>query len=131
MTGQAGEVVRSVTSLLPSASATHRFEVLFESKFIALMLLELARAQRLVFDEPDSCLLTVIRGRLRMHGPDGSFILQDTGRWRLERGTRWRIRAMSEATITLLVARTHTIPQSSNVATILDNLPEATIARSH
>jgi hypothetical protein len=50
-------------------------------------------------------LLTVAGGRVRMHGPHGSFILQGPGCWRLENGEHWKIRALADTHLSLFVVR--------------------------
>lgn len=94
-----------VDAIAASDSLAPATQILFESEFIALVLVKLACGQRLYFDNPALRLLTVVEGRLRMRGPDGSFVLQETGRWRLESGTCWKIRAMADATVSLLVVK--------------------------
>lgn len=80
-------------------------QILFESEFVALVLVKLKRGQHLRFGEPALRLLTVVEGRVRMHGPHGSFVLEDFGRWRLERGESWKIRATTDACVSLFVVK--------------------------
>jgi hypothetical protein len=93
-------------SILP---ADHRIappRVLFQNGVVSFMTVELRRGQRLCFAQPDLSLLTVDSGGLRMWGPYGSFELQATGRWRLEEGERWKMRAMEDSTLSLILAET-------------------------
>lgn len=63
-------------SVLPTARCTVRPEILFESKFVALVLIVLKGGQRGECTEPLQRLLTIGDGRVRLHGPEGSFVLQ-------------------------------------------------------
>ncbi|MEJ0091834.1 MAG: hypothetical protein WDM80_19055 [Limisphaerales bacterium] len=79
--------------------------ILFQNEFVSLVLVRLLPGQRLHFARPVLRLLTVNRGHVRMFGPDGSFVFQNSGRWRLERGEQWKICAQTEAFLSLFIAR--------------------------
>lgn len=99
-TSQSSPITRII-----SPGDSREAQILFESEFIMLALVELKRGQHLHFGEPALRLLSVVEGRLRMHGPHGSFVLQDFGRWRLEKGEAWKIRAMMDTCVSLLVVK--------------------------
>ena len=95
----------SAISILPANSHPPSAQTLFESKFIALVLVKLRRGQRLHFEESMLRLLTVAQGKLRLRGPNGSFVLHAHGHWRLERGEQWKIRASTDANVSLLIVK--------------------------
>ena len=92
-------------SILPATVRAVLPQTLFQNEFVSLIRVQLRRGCRLHFARPVLRLLTVAGGRVRMHGPHGSFILQGPGCWRLENGEHWKIRAMADTHLALFVGR--------------------------
>jgi hypothetical protein len=89
----------------PIASQSAVSEILFQNEFVSLLLVQLKREQSLCFEEPALRLLTVVRGQLQVRGPDGSYILRDMARRRLERGKHWQLHAITDTQLLLFVAK--------------------------
>jgi hypothetical protein len=92
-------------SILPATVRAVLPQTLFQNEFVSLIRVQLRRGCRLHFARPVLRLLTVAGGRVRMHGPHGSFILQGPGCWRLENGEHWKIRALADTHLSLFVVR--------------------------
>lgn len=94
-------------SVLPTGSQASLPQTLFQNEFVSLVLVQLKKGQRLHFSRLFLRLLTVANGCVRMHGPNGSFVLHDSGYWRLEHGEHWKIRALTtDAVVSLLIVTT-------------------------
>ena len=94
-----------LVSILPVKPHAALPRTLFQNTFVSLISVQLKRGQRLHFSRPTLRLLTVGRGRVRMHGPNGSYALQTLGYWRLERGEQWKIRALVDTSLSLFIVQ--------------------------
>ncbi len=99
----ANQILPGLVSILPVNLRTALPHTLFQNPFISLIMVELKPGQRLHFAQPAMRLLTVLQGQVRMHGPNGSFILHNFGHVRLEFGEQWKICAQTDASLSFFV----------------------------
>lgn len=97
------ETDSNLISIVPFNLQAALPHTLFQNESVSLILVQLKRGQRLHFYQPVLRLLTIACGRVRMHGPNGSFVLQTSGYWRLECGEHWKIRALTDTYLSLFV----------------------------
>lgn len=92
-------------SIRPLDVRASAVELLFESQVITLALVNLKSGRRLYLPDSRACLLTAMQGQVRLQGPNGSLILNEHGCWRLEDVQHWKIRAMADASILLMMVK--------------------------
>jgi hypothetical protein len=79
--------------------------LLFQNKFVRILQVRLKPGQRLNFTDRKLRLVVVGCGRIRLFGPNGSFVLQENGCWRLEPDEHWDVRAQLDSQLILYVVR--------------------------